>query len=166
MLQAALDQERFNREEARKDREHEQKMQMSREQHQAGMQQNEFSMIAGQEAHKQKMEQAKCNGAERMTDNLDQDVSRGKQAQSLLENPILTECFDTLRAEYLKAWEGTSARDTDARERLWQAVQIVGKVRTHLNGVVSASWRSARLTTAGKKPKRWHERRQAGAARD
>jgi flagellar biosynthesis GTPase FlhF len=63
MLQAALDQERFNREEARKDREHEQKMQMSREQHQAGMQQNEFSLFAGQEAHKQKMEQAKSNGA-------------------------------------------------------------------------------------------------------
>ena len=31
----------------------------------------------------------------------------------------------------------TAARDTDARERLWQAVQIVAKVRDHLTGVVT-----------------------------
>lgn len=92
-----------------------------------------------------------------MTDNLDLDVSRGNQARALLDNPILTECFETLRAEYLKAWEATGARDTDARERLWQAVQIVGKVRTHLNGVVSGGKLAQREIDdmAGKKPKRF-----------
>jgi Ribonuclease G/E len=92
-----------------------------------------------------------------MTDNLDQDVSRGKQALALLENPVITECFDTLRSDYLKAWEATSARDTDARERLWQAVQIVGKVRTHLNSVVSNGKLAQREIddAAGKKPKRF-----------
>jgi hypothetical protein len=59
LFQAQLDQARFDREEARKDREHQQKMDLQREQHAAGMQQTEFGMIAGAQAHEQKMEQAK-----------------------------------------------------------------------------------------------------------
>ena len=72
-----------------------------------------------------------------MTDKLEQAVSNGNRAQILLNDPLLTGAFDMLRTEYLKAWETTAARDTDARERLWQAVQIVGKVRTHLQSVVN-----------------------------
>jgi hypothetical protein len=48
----------------------------------------------------------------------------------------LVEAFEALRTSYLVAWETTAARDTDARERLWQAVQIVGKVRAHLKAIV------------------------------
>lgn len=74
-----------------------------------------------------------------MTDEsaLDADLRKGHAAQQLLANPILTETFDNLRAEYLKEWEATFFRDTDARERLWQAYQIVGKVRTHLSHLAS-----------------------------
>ena len=72
-----------------------------------------------------------------MTDKLEQDIARGNRAEILLKDSLLSEAFDHLRTEYLKAWETTAARDTDARERLWQAVQIVGKVRTHLQSVVN-----------------------------
>ncbi len=72
-----------------------------------------------------------------MTDKLEQDVANGSRAQILLNDPMLTGAFDMLRTEYLKAWETTAARDTDARERLWQAIQIVGKVRSHLQSAVS-----------------------------
>lgn len=74
-----------------------------------------------------------------MTDEspLDADLRKGHAATQLLGNALLIESFDTLRADYLKAWEATGARDTDARERLWQAYQIVGKVRTHLAHVAS-----------------------------
>ncbi len=69
-----------------------------------------------------------------MTDEspLDTDLRRGREAQRLLDDPTITGAFDGLRDEYLKAWESTAARDTDARERLWQAYQIAGKVRTQL----------------------------------
>jgi hypothetical protein len=49
----------------------------------------------------------------------------------------LGEAFDTLDRDYVKAWRESYARDTDARERLWQAVQIVAKVRSHLSAVVN-----------------------------
>lgn len=45
---------------------------------------------------------------------------------------MLTEAFATLEAGYIAGWRNSPARDQDGRERLWQAVQIVGLVRTHL----------------------------------
>jgi hypothetical protein len=63
---------------------------------------------------------------------LNKAVERGARAQRLLDDDLLKEALDTLDRDYTRAWRATSARDTDARERLWQAVQVVAKVRDHL----------------------------------
>lgn len=68
---------------------------------------------------------------------LHKDAERGAKAEALLRSELLAEAFDRMRADYLTAWEGTAARDTDARERLWQAYQIVGLVRGHLQSVAN-----------------------------
>ena len=68
---------------------------------------------------------------------LNQAAERAALADALLRDEMLTEAFATLDTEYTKAWRATAARDTDARERLWQAVQIVAKVRDHLTHVVN-----------------------------
>jgi hypothetical protein len=70
-------------------------------------------------------------------DRTETDVRRGERADILMRDELLVESFDTLEREYVDAWRLTAARDTDARERLWQAVQIVGKVRTHLQTVMA-----------------------------
>ena len=57
---------------------------------------------------------------------------RAARADVLLRDELLTEAFAVLDRDYTKAWRETAARDTDARERLWQAVQVVAKVRDHL----------------------------------
>jgi hypothetical protein len=74
-----------------------------------------------------------------MTDELalNKAAERGAQARRLLEDDLLREAFDTLDRDYTRAWRATTARDTDARERLWQAVQVVAKVRDHLTHVVN-----------------------------
>lgn len=68
---------------------------------------------------------------------------RGIRAAELLENSLLKETFEYLETEYLKAWRSTKVRDTDARERLWQAVQVLGIIQEHLkhhvtNGRIAA----------------------------
>lgn len=65
-------------------------------------------------------------------DKLQRDIVRGARATELLKSELLQECFATLERDYIEAWKTTPARDTDGRERLWQAVNIVGKVRDHL----------------------------------
>lgn len=64
-------------------------------------------------------------------------VSRGARAKVLLQDDILKDAFEALERDYIKGWRVTHARDTDARERLWQAVNVIGKVRDHLFQVVN-----------------------------
>ncbi len=76
-----------------------------------------------------------------MTDDLDamsRDRARGVRAGELLENELLVEAFETARAEYLKAWESTPARDVEGRERLWIMVKLIDRVRGHLRQVLDA----------------------------
>lgn len=72
-----------------------------------------------------------------MTDRLGEDVARANRANALLSDDLLSGAFKTLRDEYLKAWEASKYNDTDGRERLWQAVQIVGKVQAQLASYVN-----------------------------
>jgi hypothetical protein len=75
-----------------------------------------------------------------MTDEftLRKDMARAVQAKVLLDNELFAESFDALLTEDRKAWEeDTGARDSDARERLWLAIQVLKKVRTHLTGIVA-----------------------------
>lgn len=62
-------------------------------------------------------------------------INQGYQAAAELERT--NDAFALLKSEYMKAWEGTAARDTDSRERLWQAIQILEKVKSHLHSVVA-----------------------------
>lgn len=65
-------------------------------------------------------------------DKLQRDIVRGARATELLKSELLQESLAKLEHDYIDAWKITPARDTDGRERLWQAVNIVGKVRDHL----------------------------------
>lgn len=73
-----------------------------------------------------------------MTDEfkLLRDNDRGARAKSLLENELLTEAFAELEKAYMSAWRSTMIDDTAGREKLFLAVNIVGKVREHINNIV------------------------------
>ncbi len=57
---------------------------------------------------------------------------KGARAQDLLNSDLLREVFSYLETEYLTAWRNTRVSDTEAREKLWQAIHIVNLVQDHL----------------------------------
>ena len=65
-------------------------------------------------------------------DSLEAAIARGARAKELLGSETLKEVFAQIEADYIEGWRHTSARDTDARERLWLAVQVLGLVKDHL----------------------------------
>jgi hypothetical protein len=65
-------------------------------------------------------------------DKLERAIQRGARAKELLESDVMREVFRAIEADYIAGWRATSARDTDARERLWLAVQVLGLVKDHL----------------------------------
>lgn len=68
---------------------------------------------------------------------LDQAVAKAVHAQELLDSELLTEAFRTLEENYSSAWRATAIDDVAGREKLFLAINIVGKVRDHLNAVVA-----------------------------
>ena len=70
-------------------------------------------------------------------DKLQAAINKGAKAKALVDNEVLTEAFFKLENEYIKAWRNWHATDTDGRERLWTAVNVLGKVRDNLNRMIS-----------------------------
>lgn len=70
-------------------------------------------------------------------EKLHKDAARAAQAQHLLNDDILTEAFSTLEAAYIERWRETHIDDDKGREKLFVAVNVIGKVKDHLTSVVS-----------------------------
>jgi hypothetical protein len=70
-------------------------------------------------------------------DKLQAWISRGARAEALIKNELLQEAFNKLEDDYVAAWKTWPAADAAGRERLWQAVNVLGKVKDHLARVVA-----------------------------
>jgi len=68
---------------------------------------------------------------------LERAAARMARAEALLDDELLNESFDALEKSYIAAWRATTVDDTAGREKLFLAINIVGKVRGHLAGVVA-----------------------------
>ncbi len=74
-----------------------------------------------------------------MTDEiaLTKATERAAQAQRLLDDKMLAEAFKGLEEAYTAAWRATTIEDISGREKLFLAINIVGKVRDHLGSIVN-----------------------------
>jgi hypothetical protein len=64
-------------------------------------------------------------------------MARAARAQALIEDELLQEAFVALEERYVEEWRLSQFRDTDARERLWQAVNVLRKVKDHLGRILA-----------------------------
>lgn len=98
-----------------------------------------------------------------MTDEsrLSIDASRGRHAQSLIDDEILTGAFKGLEDAYIQAWRTAKIDDVSGREKLFLAVNIVGKVRDHLIAVVNDGKLAAKelrdLADIAERKPRWQD---------
>lgn len=68
---------------------------------------------------------------------LEKATARAVRADALLDDELLKEAFEKLEKNYIAAWRATTVDDTAGREKLFLAINIVGKVRDHLASVVA-----------------------------
>lgn len=82
-------------------------------------------------------------------DDLKQRVATGESANRELGNT--KQAFKDLKKAYTDALINTKPAQTEDRERLWQAIQIVGKVEAHLQHLIDEGKISAKqIETLGK----------------
>lgn len=67
---------------------------------------------------------------------LSQAAAKASRASELLGNELLSEAFKALEDSYTAAWRATLIHDVADREKLFLAINIVGKVREHLSAIV------------------------------
>jgi hypothetical protein len=82
----------------------------------------------------------RTNKMERMmTDeaSLNETATRGVRAEGLLNNELLSEAFTALEGSYVSAWRASAIDDSAGREKLFLAINVIGKVRDHLASVVA-----------------------------
>lgn len=63
---------------------------------------------------------------------LQDEVSQANKAKELFDNPLLKESFEKLKNLYSTSLLNTGAKETETREKLWLAYNIVGKVEQNL----------------------------------
>jgi len=68
---------------------------------------------------------------------LNEAAGAALHAQDLLNNELLSGAFKGLEDSYTAAWRATAIDDVAAREKLFLAINIVGKVRDHLTAIIT-----------------------------
>ncbi|MCK1387363.1 hypothetical protein [Bradyrhizobium sp. 21] len=68
---------------------------------------------------------------------LERAAASAARAEALLDDELLNEAFNALEKSYIAAWRATTVDDAAGREKLFLAINIVGKVRDHLAGIVA-----------------------------
>ena len=73
-----------------------------------------------------------------MTDEIElqKAVTRAQRVGTLLQNELLDEAFKTLEQSYIDFWRQTRPEDELGREKAFIAVNVVGKVKDHLQRVI------------------------------
>jgi len=65
------------------------------------------------------------------------DTERASRAAQYLNDELLTEAFTTLEQAYIERWRGSELVDDKGREKLFIAINIIGKVKDHLTSLIS-----------------------------
>jgi len=98
-----------------------------------------------------------------MTDEikLQKDAVKGARAKELLEHDLLAEAFTSLEQAYTQAWRLTTIDDVSGREKLFLAINVVGKVRDHLTSIMNngmlATTELRQLAETAERARRWDQ---------
>lgn len=59
-------------------------------------------------------------------------IYNGNRAKEVLENEAFQQAFADIEQEVIKQWTESPARDEAGREKLWQYLSMLKKVKSHL----------------------------------
>ena len=63
------------------------------------------------------------------------ELARGQQAASLLQNDLLIECFTEIEKQYMASWRATDPSDAERREYLYRLFTALSDLKGHINQI-------------------------------
>ncbi|WP_421722924.1 hypothetical protein [Bauldia sp.] len=68
---------------------------------------------------------------------LTRDRVAGDRARALLDDPLLADAFAGVERAYMDEWKANALNlGPEGREEIWRAVQLIAKVKAHLEALV------------------------------
>ena len=61
---------------------------------------------------------------------------RERRAQSLVNDPLLKEAFDTLKEDLMNRWEHSGSTELEARESIWLAMRLLDRIHNHFKSIL------------------------------
>ena len=61
---------------------------------------------------------------------------REHRAKALVDNPLFQEAFDVLKEDLMNRWNHSGSTDLEARESIWLAMRLLGRIHGHINSIV------------------------------
>ena len=61
---------------------------------------------------------------------------RERRAQSLVNDPLLKEAFDTLKEDLMNRWEHSGSTELEARESIWLAMRLLERIHGHFKSIL------------------------------
>lgn len=71
-----------------------------------------------------------------MTDKMELEILRGKDAEQLLAHPLLREAITLIEQDIVDKWQNSPARDAEGREKLYQNQVLLARLVAQIEQVV------------------------------
>jgi|TARA_R100000541_G_scaffold21445_4_gene31383 hypothetical protein len=68
---------------------------------------------------------------------LDEERERGLLAETLRNNPLLKEIFQTLKDSYITDWSQTELRDVESREQSFYLLKALNDMEGQIDSIIS-----------------------------
>ena len=63
-------------------------------------------------------------------------AERGRQAETLVNHPLLVEAFDTIEKEIDKGWKDSLSTDREARDNAYMLHRVLSTLRSNLKAII------------------------------
>lgn len=63
---------------------------------------------------------------------LSEQIYNSNRAKEVLENEAYIKAFADIEQEFIEAWKTSPARDEAGREKLWQLLSLLHKLKSHI----------------------------------
>jgi len=67
----------------------------------------------------------------------EEEVARGREAQTVLNNSIFREAMVIMRGQMMEAFQKTKHDESEARDEIWRQMKIMDKFEDQLNAVMT-----------------------------
>ena len=67
----------------------------------------------------------------------EEQLARAREAQRILENPLVVEAFITLEETFVSAWRGSDPSDAQGREELHRTLRLLDLFKGQLTAVLN-----------------------------